>query len=100
MFAMYLLGDERAEFDGVCDEQEEPVEEGHAVGIPRSPVFEVLDVEDDAEGNDGEDGGPEAEVAGPYIFVVLDLKGGLDGGGGDEGSKRCLLGANCQQLLI
>lgn len=87
MFAMYLLGDEGAELDGVCDEQEEPVEEDHAVGISRPPVFDILDVEYEAERDDGDYGCPETEVTGPYVFVVFDLEGCLDCGGGDEGAK-------------
>jgi hypothetical protein len=87
MFAMYLLGDEGAELDGVCDEQEEPIEEDHAVGISRPPVLDILDVEYEAERDDGDYGCPETEVAGPYVFVVFDLEGRLDYRSGDEGSK-------------
>jgi len=86
MFAVYLLRDERAEFDGVRDEQEKPVEQHDTVGIPRSPVFDVLDVEDEKKGDDGEDRGPETEVTGPYVLVVFDLEGSLNCGSSDERS--------------
>jgi len=73
MLSMNVLGNERTELDGVCDEEEEPVEEHHAVGIARPPMFNILDGEDDAERSERKYRGPEAEVASPDIFVVLDL---------------------------
>jgi hypothetical protein len=73
MFMVKILGDEGAQLDGVCDEEEKPVEENHAVRVAGSPMLNVLDIEDDAERYEGEYGGPEAEVAGPYICVVFDL---------------------------
>lgn len=73
MFVVKLLGDERAKFDGVCDEEEQPVEEDDAVGVARPPVLDILDVEDDAERYKGKNSGPEAEVTEPYVFVVIDL---------------------------
>jgi hypothetical protein len=73
MLAMQVLGDEGAQLNGICDEEEEPVEEDYTVGIARPPVLNVLDVKYDAERNKCQDGGPEAKVASPYILVVLDL---------------------------
>jgi hypothetical protein len=73
MFAMKLLRNERAKFDGVCDEEEQPVEEDDAVGVAGPPVLDVLDVEYDAERYKGNNSGPEAEVTEPYVFVVFDL---------------------------
>jgi len=70
---MDFLRDERAKFDGVCEEKEQPIEEDDAIGIARPPVLDVLNIEDDAEGCKRENGGPEAEVTEPYVFVVLDL---------------------------
>jgi hypothetical protein len=73
MFVVKVLRDERAKFDGVCEEEEQPVEEDDAVRVAGPPVLDVLDVEDYAERYKGEDGGPEAEVTEPYVFVVFDL---------------------------
>jgi hypothetical protein len=47
-------------------------------------MFDVLDVEDDAKRDEGDYGGPEAEVASPNIFIVFDLKRCLKCGRGDE----------------
>lgn len=90
MFAIQVAGDEGAEFDGVGDEQEQPVEQDDAIGIARPPMLRVLDEEDDAEGDEGEDGGPETKVAGPYALVVSNLEGGLGCGGGNKGGDCCL----------
>jgi hypothetical protein len=65
MLVVQILGDEGAELDSVCDKEEEPVKKNHAVGVARSPVLNVLDVKDDTERDEGEYGGPEAEVSRP-----------------------------------
>jgi hypothetical protein len=57
-------------------------------------VFDVLDIEDDAERDDGDNRCPETEVAGPYVLVVLDLKRGLYGRSGDEGAEGYLASQN------
>jgi hypothetical protein len=36
-------------------------------------MFDILNVEDDAEGDKRENGGPETEITSPDIFVVFDL---------------------------
>jgi hypothetical protein len=36
-------------------------------------MFDVLNVEDDAERDKRENGGPETKIASPDIFVVFDL---------------------------
>lgn len=54
-------------------------------------MLDILDVKYDAERYEGEYGGPEAEVAKPYVFVVFDLKCGLGCGRGDKRSKSDLL---------
>jgi hypothetical protein len=73
MLLMNVLGNERTELDSVCDEEEEPVEEHYTVRIARPPMFNVLDEEDESERDERKYRSPEAEVASPNIFVVLDL---------------------------
>ena len=58
-------------------------------------MFNVLYVEDDAERDEGEDRGPEAEVACPDVLVVINLERCLDGRSGDEGADCRLSGVNC-----
>ena len=74
MLMVNLLGNQRPELDRICDEQKEPVEQHNAIGITRSPVLNVLYVEDNHERDEVEYGGPEAEVADPYAFVIFDLQ--------------------------
>ena len=99
MFLVQLLRDERAKLYTICDEEKKPVEEDDTVGIARAPVLNVLDVEDDEERNDGDGGGPKAEVPGPDAGKVLDLECGLNGSRGDEGSEGTLFGAYRQRQL-
>lgn len=87
MFAIELLGDERAKLDAVCDKEEQPVEEHDAVGVARPPMLDILDVEDDEEGDDVDGSGPKAEIPSPDACKVLDLESSLYGSRGDEGSK-------------
>jgi hypothetical protein len=56
-------------------------------------VLDILDIEYDAKRDDGDDGGPESEVAGPDATVVFNLEGCLYGGGQDERSDSDLLPA-------
>lgn len=63
-------------------------------------MFDILDVEDDAEGENGQDGGPEAEVASPYAFVVLDLEGSLQRRCADEDAYRDLPQQQYYQRLL
>jgi hypothetical protein len=91
MLAMDLLRDEGTELDSVGNEQQKPIEEYDTVCVAGPPVFDILDVEDDAEGDDGESRGPETEVACPDVFVVFDLECCLDCGCADESSDGCLL---------
>lgn len=59
-------------------------------------MLNVLNVEDDDEGYDGDGGGPEAEVPDPDACEVLDLEGGLDGSRGDESCENSLVSASGQ----
>jgi hypothetical protein len=59
-------------------------------------MFNVLDVEDNEEGNDRNGGGPEAEIPGPDACEVFDLEGSLNGGRGDESSENSLISALSQ----
>lgn len=84
MRPVQVLGNERAELDGVGEEQKQPIEQNNAVGVARPVVFEVLDIENDTERDDGNDGGPEPEITGPDVLVVFDLQTGLQGVGSNK----------------
>jgi hypothetical protein len=83
MLLVELLRYQRAKLDTIRDEEEQPIEQDDSVGIARAPMFNVLDVEDNEEGNDRNGGGPEAEIPGPDACEVFDLEGSLNGGRGD-----------------
>lgn len=57
-------------------------------------MLDILNVKDNTEREDRKDAGPEAEIAGPHVFVVFNLKRGLDCGRGNERSQRNLYGAH------
>lgn len=59
-------------------------------------MFDVLDKEDDEEGNDRNGGRPEAEVPGPDTCEVFNLEGSLNGSRGDESSENNLSSAFSQ----
>ena len=59
-------------------------------------MFDVLDVENDEEGDNGDDCSPEAKISGPNAGEILNLKGSLYGSRYDEGSESRLFDVNGQ----
>lgn len=53
-------------------------------------MLDVLNVEDDRDGSEIEDSGPEPEVASPCASKVVDLNGSLHGDGCQDGREQDL----------
>jgi len=68
-----VLRNQGAQFDAECYDEEEPVEKDDAVRVSQSRMLEPLDFEYDAQGEDCENTGPEADIAGPYVGVADNL---------------------------
>jgi hypothetical protein len=68
------LRDQRPKLDGKRNQEEQPVEQDDAVGVPESRVFEPLDGKDDKERDNCSSGGVDPEVAVPNIPVADDLE--------------------------
>jgi len=61
-------------------------------------VFDVLDVENDEEGDD--DCSPETKISSPYASEILDLEGSLYGSRDDEGSESRLFDVKGQLEFV
>ena len=96
---VYLLRDEGAKFDRIGNQQEEPEEQDHAVGVAGPRVLDPLYGEDKSQRKYRQDGCPCANVAEPDSGQVDDLQDELGDGGGDNKEQHDLMRATQSQHL-